>query len=141
MSLKESTRRLRKDYVEARAGSPTPPSTPGQLSPESRSCGEQSLSVDITHSLASPSGQYFSVQDRRSVLNGLLQIAEQTDNQSSCSGSPLSTTVTSNGMVTCEEVMGDMVERDRGLHTPSGKVVSRSNSKESAYYGSLKKVE
>ncbi len=74
------------------------------------------------------------------MLNGLLQIADQADNESTCSGSPLSAVATSNGMATSEEIMGDMLVRDGRVHTPSGRVVNRRLSKDCGYFGSLKKV-
>ncbi len=137
-ALRDATRKICKEYVEAKAGSPTPPTTPGQLSPASRTCVDQSLSVDVTNSLTSPSMSFS--QDRRNVLNGLLQIADETDNDSSCSGSPVASNVTSNGMVTAEEVMGDIMLREPGMHTPTGKVINRRASRDCGYYGSLKKV-
>eukprot|EP00794_Sanderia_malayensis_P006222 gene6222-6938_t len=135
-----TTRKLRRDYSETKAGSPTPPTTPGQLSPASRTyAADQSLSIDVTSSVTSPAGSLHAAPDRRNVLNGLLQIAEQSDNDSTCSSSPLAGYVTSNGMSTAEEIMGDIMTRDSTVRAPVGKLISRRASRDCGYYGSLKK--
>ena len=74
------------------------------------------------------------------MLNGLLQIADENDENNSCAGSPHSMTVTSNGLVTSEEVMGDIVALVGVQHAPAGRIASRRPSRECSYFGSLKKV-
>ena len=138
-NFRDVARKSRREYLDAVAGSPTPPSTPGQLSPAA-SHQQNNLSVETSNHLLSPTGTYLSVHERRTVLNGLLQIADPNDDQSNCSGSPQHTVITSNGVVTSEEVMGEMVLRESAPHTPTGRVPQRRLSNDCRYFGSLKKV-
>ena len=147
-------KKIRRDYVETVAGSPTPPSTPGQLSPAIRSANnvtethQTALSIDVTaHSVPYPNNapQHLSVNgalDKR--LNGLLQIADQADSVSSSSGSPHPYYTVSSGMATSEEVIGDLMSRDGYLPAPEpdlSSVIARMRSeKRCRYFGSLKKV-
>jgi len=137
-SLKDPSRRQKRDYIETVAGSPTPPSTPGQLSPPVPQANS-TLSVDTSSNLASPSGHCLSVQDKRSVLNGLLQIAGHSDGGFVFAGSPRDSVTTSNGMVTAEEVMGEMMTRENATLTPTGKSPTKRSTGDCKYFGSLKK--
>ena len=138
-SLKDPSRRQKRDYIEAVAGSPTPPSTPGQLSPPVTQANN-TLSVDTSSNLASPSGHCLSVQDKRNVLNGLLQIAGHSDGGLVLAGGPRDAVTTSNGLVTAEEVMGEMMTRENAALTPTGKSPTRRSTGDCKYFGSLKKV-
>ena len=136
-NLKDQARRQKRDYLETVTGSPTPPSTPGQLSP-SVSQANSILSVDTSSNHVSPSG--LSMQDKRSMLNGLLQIANHNDGSLVCADSPHDSVTTSNGLVTAEEVMGEMMTRENTVLTPTGKLPTRRTMRECRYFGSLKKV-
>ena len=138
-TLKDQSRRPKRDYVETVAGSPTPPSTPGQLSP-SVSQASSVLSVDTSSNHASPSGNCLLMQDKRSMLNGLLQIANPSEGSLVCAGSPHNSITTSNGLATAEEVMGEMMARDNAVLTPTGKLPTKRVTRECKYFGSLKKV-
>ena len=57
-----------------------------------------------------------------------------------CSLGPHNSVITSNGVVTAEEVMGEVVARESVALTPTGDRPTRKITKECRYFGSLKKV-